>query len=664
MVRLLPAALALLAWAAPLEAAPRPMTPRDMLDLPALSHPRLSPDGRQILFVRQTSDWEAGRRVSHLWRIARSGGEAVQLTRGGGGVEDPAWSPDGSAIAFAAEREGDRADQLYLLPSDGGEARRLTELPRGVGSFRWSPDGRSIYLLTTDAPPALPDGHIRAAGESGGHRHLWRVDLAGGEPARLTQGDFSVRDFSLSEDGAAIVHVRQPGREVDDRHRGEIWLMDAGGGNARRLTDNDHEEDNPALSPDGRWIAFEAQVNAAGEAYYGNNLFLLPVDGGAPRLLTQGIGHEVVAFRWKDPGALFLLANMGVRDELFELSAASGALRQLTDAAHTLRDWQYDRRNGVHLFLRRTAADPGDVWTMPSAGGAGMRRVTREYADLAELFLLPRQEAVRWTGADGVAVEGLITYPVGYRSGDRVPLVLLNHGGPRSSVQYGPWIWSQYQPVLAGRGYAVLAPNYRGSTGYGDAFLRGQVGGFFGVAEQDVLRGVDAMVAAGIADPDRLLVMGWSAGGRMTNKLLTLTDRFRAASTGASTVDFISGYGTTDAHYLQTFWFGAAPWAEGARLDHYLAQSPLPDLWRVSTPTLIFAGERDERVRPEQSQMLYRALRAHGVDTELYIAPREGHNFRELGHRLFKIETELAWFERHLRERGDGARAEPPDPAP
>ena len=643
------AGLSLVGAAASL-AEPRPMTPRDLLDLPALSQPLLSPDGKHVLFVRQTSDWQADKRVSHLWRIGSDGRGSAQLTQGATGVEDATWSPDGALIAFTAKRGGDKGDQIYLLPLSGGEPWRLTGGTRAVSSVQWAPDGRSLYFLALDPAPSLPDGHIRAEGEAERHRHLWRVDLDSRAETQLTSGGFTVRDFSISDNGSAIVHVRQPGTSVDARHAGEIWLMNADGGDARQLTRNDHEEDNPVLSPDGLWIAFEAQVNEAGEDYYNNNLFILPASGGAPRLLTGEFGHEVVAFRWKDAETLYLLANLGVRNELFEAPIAGRRYRQLTDGEHTLRDWDYDSRTKAHIFLRRTATDPGEVWMMPGGRSDRMRQVTSEYASLSARFHLPRQEAVRWTGADGTPVEGLLTYPVGYRPGVKAPLILLNHGGPRSSVQYGPWMWSQHQPVLAGLGYAILAPNYRGSTGYGDAFLRGQVGGFFGLAEQDVLRGVDAMVDAGIADPDRLAVMGWSAGGRMTNKLLTLTDRFKAASSGASTVEFISGYGATDAHHLQTYWFGAAPWEKGARLDHYLAQSPLPDLWRIRTPTLIFAGEEDERVRPEQSLMLHRALRDHDVPTKLYIAPGEGHNFRDLGHRLFKIEKEIGWFQRYLKE--------------
>ena len=232
-----------------------------------------------------------------------------------------------------------------------------------------------------------------------------------------------------------------------------------------------------------------------------------------------------------------------------------------------------------------------------------------------------------------------------------MPLVVQTHGGPASSDRFGFGSWSSYTAVLAARGYAVLKPNYRGSTGYGDAFLRDMVGHYFKNAHLDVLAGVDALVARGIADPDRLIKMGWSAGGHMTNKLITFTDRFKAASSGAGAANWVSMYGQSDVRSYRTPWFGGTPWQAGAPIDLYWEQSPLRDVAKVKTPTIFIVGEKDPRVPLAQSVEMHRALKSLGVPTTLYVAPREPHGFIELRHQLTKINVELEWFERWVTKR-------------
>jgi dipeptidyl aminopeptidase/acylaminoacyl peptidase len=294
-------------------------------------------------------------------------------------------------------------------------------------------------------------------------------------------------------------------------------------------------------------------------------------------------------------------------------------------------------------------ANAGDLHVL-GAGGSPTR-VTHVFDDLATRFRLPRVEAITWTAPDGATIEGLLSYPLDYVAGTRVPLVVQTHGGPASADHFGFGSWSSYTPVLAARGYAVLKPNYRGSTGYGDAFLRDMVGHYFQNAHLDVLAGVDALVARGIADPDRLVKMGWSAGGHMTNKLITFTDRFKAASSGAGAANWVSMYGQSDVRSYRTPWFGGTPWQAGAPIELYWEQSPLRDVAKVKTPTIFIVGEKDPRVPMAQSVEMHRALKSLGVPTRLYVAPREPHGFVELRHQLTKINVELDWFERWVGKR-------------
>jgi dipeptidyl aminopeptidase/acylaminoacyl peptidase len=269
------------------------------------------------------------------------------------------------------------------------------------------------------------------------------------------------------------------------------------------------------------------------------------------------------------------------------------------------------------------------------------------YDDLAEEYFLPRQEAVTWTGADGTEVEGLVYYPKDYQEGRRYPLAVQTHGGPAASDKFRYPGWGSYMQILTGRGWLVFRPNYRGSVGYGDEFLRDMVGHYFNQAHLDVMTGVDYLIEEGLADPDRMIKMGWSGGGHMTNKIITFTDRFKAAASGAGAANWVSMYGQTDIRIHRENWFGGSPWQKDAPFEKFWEHSALSEIWKVTTPTIVLVGQDDERVPATQSVELYRALKANGVDTHLYMAPREPHGWRELRHRLFKVNIELQWFERH-----------------
>jgi dipeptidyl aminopeptidase/acylaminoacyl peptidase len=245
----------------------------------------------------------------------------------------------------------------------------------------------------------------------------------------------------------------------------------------------------------------------------------------------------------------------------------------------------------------------------------------------------------------------MLYYPLDYQPGQRYALAVQTHGGPQSSDKFGFGSSSSYIQVLTAKGYAVLKPNYRGSTGYGDPFLRDMVGGYYRNSHLDVMSGVDHLIKLGIADGDRMVKMGWSGGGHMTNKIVTFTTRFKAASAGAGASNWVSMYAQSDTRTNRTMWFGGTPWQKDAPIDVYWENSPLKDVSNVRTPTIILVGANDERVPPPQSVEMYRGLKSNGVPTHLYIAPREPHGWQELRHQLFKMNVELDWFEKYATKR-------------
>ena len=626
----------------------------EMLNVPQLSAPRMSPDGESLVFELAEADWKQNKQVTHLW-MQRGDADPVQITYGKEGETNPEWSPDGRYIAFLSKRGDDEETQVFLLPAAGGEARRFTSHDASVDSVRWATDSSAIYFLADDAKTEeekkkekLQDD-VFMFDEDKKHRHLWRQALDAEEAARLTEGDFSIRDYDLSRDGEQIVVQRAPTPLLNSIFDAELWLIDADGGNWRQLTRNDDAESAAEISPDGDSVLYLSDVNAAGDPYYNGNLFVVPAEGGQPRMLLPDVPWEIDDASWSHDGrSIHFLANTGVRSNLFEVNLDSERVRQITEGDHAFFDWRYDPLSDRHIAGISTPDNPGDVWRIKNGRST---QITRFYERLAVEFFLPRQEAITWTGDDGTEVEGLLYYPRGFERGQRYPLAVQTHGGPAASDKFRYPSWGSYVQILTGRGWLVFRPNYRGSVGYGDDYLRDMVGHYFNQAHLDVMTGVDHLIEEGLADPQRMIKMGWSGGGHMTNKIVTFTDRFKAAASGAGAANWVSMYGQTDIRIHRENWFGGSPWQPNAPFEKFWEHSALSEIWKVTTPTIVLVGQNDERVPAAQSVELYRALRANGVDTHLYMAPREPHGWRELRHRLFKVNVELDWFERHALGR-------------
>jgi dipeptidyl aminopeptidase/acylaminoacyl peptidase len=678
----LPVALAALLWdgASARAQSRRPIDLVALAEIPRILDAQLSPDGQAVAYVLMRADWKANRQVGHIWRQAVAGGVPIQITSGDGETS-ARWSPDGSTLLYLA-RGSDGNTQIFITGVPGSAPREVTRHVTSVSQPAWSPDGTTIFFLATDArsPEQVERDRLRddvyAFEENVRQRHLWRVTVATGALRKITDGDFSIVGYRVARDGRQVAVRRAPTPLVGDEYQIEVWLMDADGRNGRPLTSNAIEELQAEISPDGSQVLFLAETNARFEPYYSSTLFLVPAAGGTPRLLLPGFPHAIEQASWSPDGrSVLAVVNMGVHSELFRIDVADGRATPLTDGKHSVQFWSVVPSARRMIFQLDEPARLGDAWTLATdaAPGAGLTRVTGVYDSLARDFDLPRQDKVVWKGADGTSIEGILFYPLAYERGTRYPLIVQLHGGPAESDKfgYGPGVIVNYVPVLTAMGYAVLRPNYRGSTGYGDAFLRDVVGQYFRNMHLDVLAGVDHLIKDGVADPARLGLMGWSAGGHLTNKLITVTSRFKAASSTAGAANWISLFSQTDTRSSRALWFGGTPWQKNAPFDTYWNNSPLRDAAAVTTPTLFIAGEQDPRVPMAQSVEMYRALKANGVPTALYIAPREGHQWGELRHQLFKANVELEWFERHVRGRPyewqrppseNGASGTPPQP--
>ncbi len=637
-------------------ANPRPMSAVDMIELTRLSDPALSPDGRYVVYLRSSVDWDINEFVDRYRLIDTLTGESLPVPapeEDDESFREAIWSPASDCFVTRLNRDADDFRQIYRYCLDDGEFSAVTDHGSSISSVIWSSDPELIYFVaprqrSEEDERLIDDDWVIEAYDAERVREIWELNLTTSETRPIVAGDFSVRSAELSRDGTQLTYVRAPDQEPDSIHDADVWTWDIESGVSARLTTNAHREVDPRLSPDGSSLAYIATVSEDFEPYYEDKVFVHRRDADEPERLLAEMPMEALDFAWDATGdGLFILGNTGLRTSLFHYELESRQLTDLTPGDHVLDDWSYSPATGQHLARVVSSADPGNV-AIAADPAAGFDTVFDEYAEWRASFELPVQEAFSWRGRDRTALEGLLVYPLGYEPGTRYPLVTIVHGGPRSSSQFGSWNRSRHVAVLAGSGYAVFLPNHRGGTGYGDRFMRDMVGNYFRNSDRDVLSGIDALIDAGIADPDRLIAMGWSAGGHMVNRLITVTDRFAAASSGAGASEWVSMHGESDVRHNRRFWFGGNyPWSRNFSYRPYRQASPLHNAWRVTTPTLFFVGEDDIRVPPTQSILMHRGVRAAGAETELYVADGQEHQFDKPSYALFKTNRELAWYAEH-----------------
>jgi len=646
-------------------------TPDDMLKVKNVSEAQASPDGRFVAFTVTRHNLQTSEPVSQIWVARADGAGSFQLTRGAHSSSSPRWSPDGKRIAFLSARSG--AANVWLIPIEGGEAKAVTNSKSGVSAFRWSHDGRFI-AFTAPADPTAEEERRRQAREDwrvvgagyAWHR-LWvvRVPDNGSAPeaARLLTkqdyhlgGAFGGGFLDWSPDDRKIVFAHMPRPRFDDWRKLDIAEVDVTSGEVRPVAETPASEDTPMYSPDGKWIAYRVSDIPPGWGI-DFRIAIVPARGGKPRLLAETFNREPSLIDWAgDSRSVIVQEALGTSHVLYRLPLDGPPVR-----LYAPRDGSFSGAEGIFsgpsmnstrtaiAFAAQASERPPEAYILPLGSGAPIQ-VSRVNIDLPKLPL-GKTEVIHWKGQGNLDIEGLLTYPVGYRKGKRYPLIAISHGGPPSNFSQNFIAMPGHYPIaaFASRGYAVLRSNVRGSTGYGKQFRYANYGDWGGGDFRDMMAGVDKVIEMGVADPERLGVAGWSYGGYMTSWAITQTHRFKAASIGAPVTDLASMNGTADMWTFVPDYMHAESWENP---ETYIRHSPVYNAKGVSTPALIQQGSEDTVVPLGQGEEFYNALEAQGVPVRMVIYPRSGHTPRESKILRHIMQDNLDWFDRYLRTAG------------
>ena len=622
----------------------------DVLGLKSAGSPVISPCGKHILFTVRQVDWEKNRYDSEIW-LSWDGEKPFQLTRTPDGSSgSPSWSPDGQWISFTASR--DKGRQIYLISPIGGEAFKITDHKEGINSYSWSPDGKSIAFTSTEPPEKSLEGREELYGrfevEDAEYRlsHIWIVEVDPDnlkKAKRLTKGvEFTVGGFRWSPDGKMIVFDHRPDPLINSYSKTDISLLDVSTGKITALVTQPGSDGGPRWSPDGEWIVFSTKMGD--DRYFTNsNLAKIPAVGGKIEVLTSKFDENPSVIEWTEKG-IYMGASERVFRRLYLLDPSRKKITKikgtpenigrisLADDQNTIAFSAYDRMTVSEIY--RTTLDSFDPV-----------RITH-MTDQVRGWKPGTREVIKWKSRDGAEIEGILWKPEDFDSTQKYPLLVIIHGGPTGTsrptlVAGGVYPYLQWM----NKGALILQPNYRGSAGYGEKFRSLNVRNL-GVGDMwDVESGVDFLIDKGLVDPDRVGAMGWSQGGYISAFLTTNSNKFKAISVGAGISNWVTYYVNTDIHPFTRHYLKATPWED---MQVYLKTSPMTNINKARTPTLIQHGEFDRRVPIPNAYELFQGLQDVGVEVKLIVYKDFGHGISRPKEQLAALWHNWQWFAKHI----------------
>lgn len=634
----------------------RPVTIDDSFDLKRVGSPVISPDGEWIAYTVSQTDYDEGSSETRIWMVSNEGGEPLPMTAKGYSAGSPQWSPDGKYLSFTASRnDGDRS-QVWVLDRRGGEAQQLTDIEQGVSGYKWSPDSSRLLLMIRDKKENDEEGpqphvidRLQFKRDYAGYldrrrTHIYTYTPGDTAAVQLTFGDFDQSSSTWSPDGSKIAFVSNRTDNPDGNNNSDIWIVDADQGEKEggltQVTKNRGSDSSPAWSPDGKEIVYTTNIDPDKIWYATTHLAITKADGSGPeRVITRELDRNIGSPRFSENGnqIWFQFEDEGERQLAAVNKNGTGFERVIQDEV-SVRSFDMNGSQIVTLLGRFNK--PHEIYSYIDNQ---LTQLTNENDELLSEIMKPAVEEIRFNSKDGTEIHGFLVKPIGFEEGTSYPTILWNHGGPVSQYEHS----FRFEPQLfAANGYAVLMINPRGSSGYGQEFSEVLFADWGNKDFEDVMAGVDHAIERGIADPDRLGVGGWSYGGILTNYVITKSDRFKGAISGASETLYRSNYGHD--HY-QLHWEKelGLPWETPEKWERI---SPFNDVANVTTPTLWIGGSDDWNVPILGSEQMYQAMKRLGLETQLVVYPGEHHGIRRPKFQKDRYERYLDWFGKYVKD--------------
>ena len=666
--------------AAPQEAAkatpsPASKTPTidQSLEMQSAFNPKISPDGKRIVYEVVKTNWEDNAFERNLWIADVASGETHALTTAKKSSTDPEWSPDGKWIAFLSDRPAQIAGtpegkkQLYVISADGGEAQQATKAESDVSDFDWAPDSKHIAFSMSDPETKAMKERKEKYGEyfvvhaDYQMTHLWIVEFSNGsataaEPKRLTEGDkFSVNDFAWSPDGTRIAFSAQRDPDLISIGTEDLYVVNVNDKAVRKIVSTPGPDGNPRWSPDGKKIAFQTAAGSQYFFYTDRRIGVVGADGGAVQILTESFDEDPSLIGW-GPDGIYFSALQKTTGQLFRLNPTNGNVEKLSAPEDLLAGgFSFSKDYKTVAYRAALPNEYAEVYTTSVAPWQG-KRLTK-MGDQLKGFELAHREVISWKSGDGTTIEGVLYTPPNFDAKKKYPLLVVIHGGP-TGVDQPVVNADRYYPIerFVAKGALVLRPNYRGSAGYGEKFRSLNVRNL-GIGDYaDVISGADSLIAKGYVDKDRVGSMGWSEGGYISAYIATFSDRFKAVSVGAGISDWMTYYVNTDITPFTRQYLHATPWDDP---EIYWKTSPISNIAKAQTPTLIQHGENDKRVPIPNGYELRQALEDRGVPVKMVVYKGFGHGITKPKQQRAVMEENEKWFAQYIW----GEKPEEPKPA-
>ena len=643
----------------------RSLTADDVYSVRDVRDPQRSPDGKWVAYTVTTAHKDTDKNNTDVWMVSWDGAQQIQLTHTPDGESSPRWSPDGKYLSFVSSRQGSKGGQVWLLNRGGGEAFKLTEIKGGVSDHVWSPDGKRLALVVEDPDPADKDADEKPDDKKtakpivvdryrfkrditgflrGARSHLYLFDVETKKAEILTPGSFEEASPSWSPDGRQIAFIRShgDGDSFDRMPNQDVFVIDAtAGAQPRRLTMTTAEETGrPAWSPDGRSIAYLLGDEVKFSAYDQSQLAVIPASGGPPRILTQALDRPVSSITWSHDGsALYFVVVDDRAQHLARVPAAGGRVDKVVDGRMVISN-PSPGSDGHFAVLSSTAIEMPEVHALEQGR---TRKLTKHNEEWLSGIAKGTTEDFTSTSKDSTIVNSVLVKPAGFDPTRKYPLLLRIHGGPNGQDAHS---FNFERELFAANGYLVLAVNYRGSNGRGNAFQKAIFADWGNKEVVDLLGAMDAVQQLPFVDSTRLGIGGWSYGGILTNYTIAQDTRFKAAISGAGSSNQITMYGS-DQYITQYEQEIGPPWKSQ---DLWIKISyPFFHADRIKTPTLFLVGEKDFNVPLAGSEQMYQALRSLGVDTQLVIYPNQFHGITMPSYRVDRLQRYLEWYGKYLR---------------